>query len=69
MRTPSRPYRTDTLLFALAFASVVGVPLGGCGQKGALYHPDPADAPAAPATTPDDPAKKKDETKHDGAPR
>jgi predicted small lipoprotein YifL len=69
MRTPSARHRTDRLLLAVALAVLVCVPLGACGQKGALYHPDPAEAPAAPATTPDDPAKKKDEAKHDGAPR
>ena len=68
MRTLPRP-RTHALLCAAALALV----LAACGQKGALYHPDPAAAPATQPTTPpaapDDPAKKKDSSKPAGAPR
>ena len=51
---------------ALLCATALVLALGACGQKGALYHPEAAEAPAQPA---DDAAKKKDEKKPAGAPR
>jgi predicted small lipoprotein YifL len=69
MRTMPHP-RSAALLCAAALVLV----LGACGQKGALYHPADAPAPAtvatpAPADAAAEDARKKDEKKPDGAPR
>ena len=53
-------------------AALLILTLGACGQKGALYHPDPADAAARPSdpATPAKPSdKKKDPATPPGAPR
>lgn len=67
MPTPSAPPRALALLCATALA----LALAACGQKGALYHPDPAEAEAAPPAdgAAADAARKKDEKKPAGAPR
>jgi predicted small lipoprotein YifL len=55
---------------ALLHAAVLALALAACGQKGALYHPDPAAAPAAADdAAASDAARKKDEKKPAGAPR
>lgn len=66
MPTLSVPHRTLPLLCAAAL--VLALALGACGQKGALYHPEPV-APAeqkdaAPDTEKDKDAKK-DTTERD----
>jgi predicted small lipoprotein YifL len=61
------PLRASALLGAAALL----LALGACGQKGALYHPDPAAAAATKAddAAAQDAARKKDEKKPAGAPR
>ena len=65
MRTMPNPRAAAPLC-----AAVLVLALGACGQKGALYHPEPAATPATRA----EPARQDDErgatgSDHDRAPR